>query len=169
MNKATIIAALGVAVLVVTTVVGATRHIVKTHETLKSDIEALAKKLNGLDEKENPGEPKPPTLGNAPGSQEESELTSGLAVILGATKGETACGMKFGPEDEFAAHHTIPCGSEILVTNLTKNKSISLRITERAGTSATWKNIKLAVSKAAAEKLEISGRGFIQFNVTNIP
>jgi len=82
-------------------------------------------------------------------------ITSWYSVKTnGGTK--TASGEKFSDSGHTAAHKTLPFGTMVKVTNLSNEKSIVLRVTDRGPYT---KGRVLDVSIGAAKKLDFAGRG----------
>ena len=92
----------------------------------------------------------------------------GDAVVLNTETGVTACGQRFDAADVFAAHYEIPCGTEIKATSAT-NGPIDIKVLERAGSSEKWDEIVLGLSRAAAENLNIEGRGWVRVELGRTP
>ena len=97
--------------------------------------------------------------GSHPGFRKSGETFTGITSWYsvktnGGTK--TASGEKFTDSGHTAAHKTLPFGTMVKVTNLSNEKSIVLRITDRGPFT---KGRVLDVSIGAAKKLDFAGRG----------
>jgi rare lipoprotein A (peptidoglycan hydrolase) len=74
----------------------------------------------------------------------------------------TASGERFSDSGDTAAHKTLPFGTMIKVTNLSNERSVILRVTDRGPYT---RGRVLDVSIGAAKKLEFAGRGITRCHV----
>lgn len=70
--------------------------------------------------------------------------------------GRTACGGRHNPEAMTAAHRTLPCGSTIIVTNLSNGRSAVVTIVDR-GPFVRGRIVD--ISRGAARKIGLIDRG----------
>ena len=89
--------------------------------------------------------PSPPTM-------------DGLAAVYSDRLNgrRTSSGRKFSQKEMTAAHRSLPLGTTVLVTNVTNNKSVAVRITDR-GPHGAGRVIDL--TSTAAAKLGMHKRG----------
>lgn len=74
----------------------------------------------------------------------------------------TANGEDFNPDGFTAAHRRLPFGTYVLVTNLTNNQSVVVRINDR-GPYIRPRGIDLA--RAAAEHVDMIERGVVRVRI----
>lgn len=107
----------------------------------------------------------------AAAGQPEPEAVEGYGVVSEYSAGITKCGIPFDEHDVFAAHHNLPCGTLLYVSNTLNgdDEPLEMRVLERAGSPSTWSEIVLSLSQGAADELGIQGRAVISYVVSNIP
>jgi rare lipoprotein A (peptidoglycan hydrolase) len=71
-----------------------------------------------------------PVVAHAPIAVEREEYHEGSAA-LHMKPGTTACGSQWNPNELVASHATLPCGSEIVVTNPATGKNVTVRVVDR--------------------------------------
>jgi len=74
----------------------------------------------------------------------------------------TASGKTFDQQDHTAAHRTLPLGTRVRVTNLANGKSTEVTIIDRGPFA---RNRLIDLSSAAAEELEMKGKGTVRVRV----
>ncbi len=92
---------------------------------------------------------------------------TGMATFYGAQhQGKrTASGERFDQHSLTAAHRQLPFGTRVLVTNLTNNRKVEVRINDR-GPHTRGRLIDL--SHAAAEQLGMIGSGSARVRVQSL-
>jgi rare lipoprotein A len=108
------------------------------------------------------GEPNTPAAQQA-ASQSAQQQTGTATVYAGALQGqETAGGTSFNHEELVAAHHSHELGTEVRVTNLENDRSVTVRIVDRipARTGAV-----VDLSRRAARELGIDEGASAQVRV----
>ena len=94
----------------------------------------------------------------------KSKLLRGIASWYGDQFDgrKTASGETFNQDEMTACHPTLPFGSEVRVVNLRNNKSVVVRITDRA---ELVKGRVIDLSHAAAEKLNMTESGVARVSI----
>jgi rare lipoprotein A len=90
---------------------------------------------------------------------------SGAAVGLASfydEGSETASGEKIDPRELTAAHPTLPFGTRLRVTNVANGRSVIVRVNDRGPFVA---GRAVDVSRSAAEKLDMVGRGIAKVKI----
>jgi rare lipoprotein A len=108
------------------------------------------------------------------GAAEQAKTSNKARKVKASYYGETlkgkktASGEKFNPNDQTAAHKTLPLGTKVLVKNAKNGKETVVKINDR-GPYAKGREIDL--SKSAAEKLDIRKKGVqeVQIQVIETP
>ena len=140
---------------------------------MKTDVTDIKKNSTEILEKVEPTEleplPSPATTTAEVARTLPKSTVEGQAVVLKRFSGETSCGDQVAESDEYAASYQLECGTTVRVLNFTTEKSAVFRIKDKAGSRRTWDAIKLALSPAAAEKLQVSGRAAIRYTVESVP
>jgi rare lipoprotein A len=102
---------------------------------------------------------------NASSSEEHSvtgptkRTFSGEASFYSYRRAKTASGSSFDRDQMTAAHRSLPIGTKVRVTDLTSNRSVVVRITDRG---PFIRNRVLDLSLAAARSLGILDRGVVE-------
>ncbi len=118
-----------------------------------------------------PAQPTPSVMvkriddGSHPGFIKSGHAFSGIVSWYSVkTNGgtRTASGERLSDTGDTAAHKTLPFGTMVKVTNLSNERSIVLRITDRGPFT---KGRILDVSIGAAKKLDFAGRGITRCRV----
>ncbi len=79
---------------------------------------------------------------------------------------KTASGERFDSDELTAAHPSYPLGTRVRVTNLEKNTSVVVRITDRGPTAPNRREgVIIDVSKAAATQLQMRKDGRVRVRV----
>ena len=101
---------------------------------------------------------------SAPVQKPNSKLLKGIASWYGDQFDgrRTASGETFSQEEMTACHPTLPFGSEVRVVNLRNDKSVVVRITDRAG---LVKGRVIDLSHAAAERLNMTQTGVARVSI----
>ena len=103
--------------------------------------------------------------GSHPGFVKSGEAFSGIVSWYSVkTNGgtRTASGERLSDTGDTAAHKTLPFGTMVRVTNLSNERSIVLRVTDRGPYT---RGRVLDVSIGAAKKLDFAGRGITRCHV----
>ncbi|MEB3336402.1 MAG: septal ring lytic transglycosylase RlpA family protein [Leptolyngbyaceae bacterium] len=83
--------------------------------------------------------------------------TEGIASWYGPgfSGNKTASGERFNPSELTAAHHSLPFGTQVQVTNIKNGRSVVVRVNDRPG----HRGIVIDLSTAAAKVLGIINAG----------
>jgi rare lipoprotein A len=91
----------------------------------------------------------------------------GTASWYGNESGtRTANGEHFNPKGLTAAHRSIPIGTRVIVTNLSNNRSVVVRINDHG--PAAWTHRVIDVSKGAARKLGFIDAGTARVRISRL-
>ena len=105
----------------------------------------------------------PPSLPAAPQTSAKPSKAVGASYQGTAQAGQpTASGEPYNPNDLTAASRTLPIGSSVVVTNPVTGSSVKVRINDR-GPYVRGRSLDL--SKRAAEKIVMTGKGVAQVKV----
>jgi rare lipoprotein A len=110
----------------------------------------------------------PPVAAHPESAQRLGKTQTGLASYYGrAFDGKpTASGEIFDSTDLTAAHPSYPLGTVVRVTNLKKDRSVVLRITDRGPTAPNQREgVIIDVSRAAANELDMRKEGRVKVRV----
>jgi rare lipoprotein A (peptidoglycan hydrolase) len=107
-----------------------------------------------------------PNTRNAPSGNSSEEHSgpakhtfSGRASFYSYRRAKTATGSSFDRDSLTAAHRSLPFGTKVRVTDVTTNRSVIVRITDRG---PFVRSRVLDLSLAAARSLGITDRGVVQ-------
>ncbi len=97
-------------------------------------------------------------------SNRKSDSLIGFATYYGPGfhGKKTASGEIFNMNKMTCAHRTLPFGTKLLVTNLSNNKSVVVRVNDRG---PFVKGVILDLSKAAAQKIVLGGKAKVKMEI----
>ena len=100
-------------------------------------------------------------------SATEKHITAPMGAAVGLASfydegSETASGEKIDPRELTAAHPTLPFGTRLRVTNVANGRSVIVRVNDRGPFVA---GRAVDVSRSAAEKLDMVGRGIAKVKI----
>jgi rare lipoprotein A len=93
-------------------------------------------------------------LASAATAAEQRQEESGIAATYSDKSGKTTSGEALNPESMTAAHHSLPFGTMVRVTNTQNDRSIVVRINDRGPFT---RGRVIDVTPAAARALGFSG------------
>ena len=104
------------------------------------------------------------TNGGAPGGLGSPTIVNGVASYYGREHQgkKTANGEIFNMNKLTAAHRSLPFGSQVKVTNLSNQRSVTVRISDRG---PYYQGRIIDLSQAAAERLEMVKSGIAKVKV----